>query len=404
MDTPSKTAALQPEVWTSSSNEVLKLFITDSSGAHNFPPVFTYPIFGDAETIYGYKELVIFLCFDHYTFYPFLNIKYADKLDDPEIVDLKPKLLEFLPKSTVFKDEIEWVDNIKEEKDSYKIPGELYDLFEKEVDGEVSTFDIYKLDLQNGGLELHQRLQILVLLFIEAGSYIDSSDPLWDVYVLYKRADEPSIVGYSTVYNYWKYPGSEKFDKGELEARKKISQFIILPTWQGQGLGGEFYTHLFDKWQTSPSISEVVVEDPNESFDDMRDRCDLNTLNSKINLSLITTKLDHQWIENTRHKYKLEKRQFSRLLEMILLYKLKNNLGYDTKKDIRIFIKKRLYEKNKEALNGLDENVRKDKLQTAYEALEQDYYRILKDLKLGEIKLSLKREIDDDNVSKKRKV
>jgi len=398
-DTPSKTAALQPEAWTSSSNEVLKLFITDSSGAHNFPPVFTYPIFGDAETIYGYKELVIFLCFDHYTFYPFLNIKYTEKLDDPEIVELKPKLMEFLPESTVFKDEIEWVDSIKEEKDSYKIPGELYDTFEKEIDGQNSKFDIYKLNLQDvGGMELHKRLQILALLFIEAGSYIDSSDTLWDVYVLYKQSsDEPSIVGYTTVYNYWKYPGSEKFDKGELEVRKKISQFIILPTWQGQGLGGEFYSRLFDKWFISPSVSEVVVEDPNESVDDMRDRCDLEKLNSKINLSLITTKLDNQWIENTRHKYKLEKRQFSRLVEMILLYKLKNNLGYDTKKDIRVFIKRRLYEKNKEALNGLEENVRKDKLQTAYEALEQDYYRIL-----GDIKLSMKREIDENNENKKK--
>jgi hypothetical protein len=249
-----------------------------------------------------------------------------------------------------------------------------------------------------GGMELHKRLQILALLFIEAGSYIDSSDTLWDVYVLYKQSsDEPSIVGYTTVYNYWKYPGSEKFDKGELEVRKKISQFIILPTWQGQGLGGEFYSRLFDKWFISPSVSEVVVEDPNESVDDMRDRCDLEKLNSKINLSLITTKLDNQWIENTRHKYKLEKRQFSRLVEMILLYKLKNNLGYDTKKDIRVFIKRRLYEKNKEALNGLEENVRKDKLQTAYEALEQDYYRIL-----GDIKLSMKREIDENNENKKK--
>lgn len=83
-------ASLRPEQWTSSSNDALKLFVTNKEAAVNFQPTFTYPIFGDAETIYGYKDLNIFLCFDHFTFKPFLNIKYTEKLnDDPEIIDIK---------------------------------------------------------------------------------------------------------------------------------------------------------------------------------------------------------------------------------------------------------------------------------------------------------------------------
>lgn len=120
---------MQPEQWTTSSNEALKLFVTNPEAALNFQPTFTYPIFGDAETIYGYKDLDIFLCFDHYTFKPFLNIKYSAKLtDDPEIIDIKKTIDEFLPKLTIFKDEVKWVDSIKEEKDNgYKIPGKLID-------------------------------------------------------------------------------------------------------------------------------------------------------------------------------------------------------------------------------------------------------------------------------------
>ena len=34
---------------------------------------------------------------------------------------------------------------------------------------------------------VHQRLQILVLLFIEAGSFIDAKDELWNLYVLYEK-------------------------------------------------------------------------------------------------------------------------------------------------------------------------------------------------------------------------
>lgn len=250
------------------------------------------------------------------------------------------------------------------------------------------------------GYELHQRLQILVLLFIEAGSFIDAKDELWNLYVFYEKGNskdnsEPSIVGFTTAYNYWKYPGAEKFDSANHEVRIKISQFIILPMYQGQGLGQLFYTHLFNKWLKDDSIIEVVIEDPNESFDDLRDRADLKRLNEdpEFDFNDVTTTVDKNWIEKTRKRLKLEKRQFSRLLEIILLYKLKQGGFPDiTKKDVRLFIKKRLYDKNKEGLATLDDNTKKDKLQTAYQALEEDYYRIL-----GELKLNIKRKSDNDD-------
>lgn len=392
-------ASLRPEQWTSSSNDALKLFVTNKEAAVNFQPTFTYPIFGDAETIYGYKDLNIFLCFDHFTFKPFLNIKYTEKLnDDPEIIDIKKTIDEYLPNLTIFKDEVKWVDSIEEEKkNGYKIPGELIDSFELKD----KEYEVYKIDLKSEiGYELHQRLQILVLLFIEAGSFIDAKDELWNLYVFYEKVNskdnsEPSIVGFTTAYNYWKYPGAEKFDSANHEVRIKISQFIILPMYQGQGLGQLFYTHLFNKWLKDDSIIEVVIEDPNESFDDLRDRADLKRLNEdpEFDFNDVTTTVDKNWIEKTRKRLKLEKRQFSRLLEIILLYKLKQGGFPDiTKKDVRLFIKKRLYDKNKEGLATLDDNTKKDKLQTAYQALEEDYYRIL-----GELKLNIKRKSDNDD-------
>ncbi|ODV80908.1 histone acetyltransferase type B catalytic subunit [Suhomyces tanzawaensis NRRL Y-17324] len=391
----SAVSALQPELWTSSSNEVLKIFITDGTGAINFSPEFTYPIFGDAETIYGYKDLVIFLCFDHYTFYPFLNIKYSEKLDDPEIGDLKEKISEFLPLTTVFKDEEKWVDSIEDEKKQYQIPGDLVQEFTK--DGE--DFSIYKLNLSDvAGLELHKRLQILVLLFIEAGSYIDAGDKLWEVYVLYKKsAKEPSIVGFTTVYNYWRYGGAEKFDLDVQQVRKKISQFIIMPPHQGKGLGGTFYKQLSEQWDKDALVTEIVIEDPNESFDDLRDRVDLKRLNEQIDISAISTASSPEWLNTTRTALKLEKRQFSRLVEMILLYKLKHKQD-ESARAVRLHIKRRLYEKNKDGLSGLDENTKKDKLQTAYIALEEDYYRIL-----GDIKLNTKRKTEEGSTGVKKK-
>ncbi|RCK60678.1 Histone acetyltransferase type B catalytic subunit [Candida viswanathii] len=400
-------ASLRPEQWTSSANEALKLFITNSGEAVTFPPTFTYPLFGDAETIYGYRDLDVFLCFDHYTFLPFLNVKYAEKLrDDAEIVDVKETMLKHLPDLTVFKDEVKWVDAIEaEKKNGYAIPGVKVDSFEGEGGRE---FEIYRIDLKSeSGFELHQRLQILVLLFIEAGSFIDAKDELWNLYVFYEKGkdQEPSIVGFTTAYNYWKYPGASKFDSEEQEVRIKISQFIILPVYQGQGLGPLFYTHLFNKWLQDDGIIEVVIEDPNESFDDLRDRADLKRLNEDplFDFNEVTPSVDKAWIEKTRKRLKLEKRQFARLLEIILLYKLKQG-GFPgvTKKNVRLFIKKRLYDKNKEGLATLDDNTKKDKLQTAYQALEEDYYRILGDLKLNIKRKSSGGGGDDDEQSSKR--
>lgn len=392
-------ASLQPELWTSSSNDALQIYITDSDGtALNFHPNFTYPIFGDSEQIFGYRDLVIFLCFDHCTFYPFLNVKYSDKLNDDTLEDPREKLLSYLPESTIFKDEVKWVDSINKEKEGFEIPGELV--------GNIFThgddkFGIYKLDLKNAqGLELHKRLQILVLLFIEAGSYIDHQDELWDIYVMYKVTDAktPSIIGFCTAYNYWKYGGFEKFDSNQQEVRKKISQFIVLPMYQGLKLGGRFYNKLYEYWMQDPRVIEVVVEDPSESFDDLRDRCDLtrlcqNTIKvASVDLPLINT----EWATKLRQEQKLEKRQFSRLLEMILIYQLEHNLTNITKKQVRLFIKKRLYEKNKEILDGLDEPTRLDKLQTAYASLELDYKRILSGLSLH------KRALDSTEGSSKK--
>lgn len=47
------------EEWAVSSNKALKLALVGPESTLDFSPVFTYPIFGDAETLYGFKDLSI---------------------------------------------------------------------------------------------------------------------------------------------------------------------------------------------------------------------------------------------------------------------------------------------------------------------------------------------------------
>lgn len=70
-------------------------------------------------------------------------------------------------------------------------------------------------------------------------------------------------------------------------------------------------------------IIELGVEDPSESFDVLRDVNDLRWLSDEHLLDNKTAAdMNRNWIEQERQKLKVPKRQFLRLIEMLLLHKL----------------------------------------------------------------------------------
>lgn len=65
-----------------------------------FYPQFTYPIFGDEETIFGYKDLRIALRFAAHDLRSNVNISYSErfkKVEEIEAMDLNKALKQFLP-------------------------------------------------------------------------------------------------------------------------------------------------------------------------------------------------------------------------------------------------------------------------------------------------------------------
>ncbi|CDK26237.1 unnamed protein product [Kuraishia capsulata CBS 1993] len=381
--------SFDPDKWTVSSNDALQISLAEPQGAFSFRPAFTYPVFGDSEQIFGYKDLKIALAFDCAALFPFLSVTYSSKLENhDDIIDVQAKLLEFLPKETIISDENKWLDVV--EADKFEIPGTKIKTYHRGDE----EFSIYKSTLSEAS-KLHLRIRIFVLLFIEAASYIDETDPVWEIYLVYKTSGEkPSFVGFSTVYSYWYFESMEKHDLValkndvlDLKIRKKISQFVILPPYQQKGHGRELYSGMVEQFLQDDQVLEICVEDPSEQFDDLRDRCDLERLYREGVFSEendFTSGLDvSAWIKKVISKTKLEKRQFARLVEMAML---KNEFGT---KEIRLKIKRRLYVKNKDSLVELDIPTRKDKLQTAYQRLEEDYLRILERVNIGSKKRKL---------------
>jgi hypothetical protein len=108
-------AAFRKSIWSNNlsitgsadANEALQISLVTPSvnGAtslHTFHPRFTYPIFGDEESIFGYQDLNINLKFNASDMRPGLQITYNKKfkaVGDVEPADLKEILEPFLPKS-----------------------------------------------------------------------------------------------------------------------------------------------------------------------------------------------------------------------------------------------------------------------------------------------------------------
>ncbi|KAB8301573.1 hypothetical protein EYC80_003417 [Monilinia laxa] len=358
--------------WSADSNDAIHIsLVTPSVGGttsiHTFNPKFTYSIFGDEESIFGYQGLKINLKYNVCDMRPGLQITYNKKfkpVGDIEPTDLKAVLEPFLPK-TAFEKSSVFESNIAAIPSDWHPPGELFRTLE--IGGE--TFEIWKGNLSDPFIQQTiKRIQILVPFFIEGGTLLDldeSEDDLgrWTVFFLYQKKQSAAtffeksssyvFTGFSTVYRYYMYtpttpPQSPNGDKiapeftlpvdgvsfDTLPCRSRISQFMILPPFQNGGKGSIFYNAIFDYLYDDPYTREITVEDPNEAFDDLRDINDFARLRKdarfqqlKLNSSLkinpkgpAPTKLfDTKLYEEIRAQMKIAPRQFARVHEMYLL-------------------------------------------------------------------------------------
>lgn len=361
--------------------------------------------------------------------------------------------------------------------DNWTPPGTL----QETIDGPDGQYEIWKGSLEDPAIkQLNSRIQILVPMLIEGGSYIgqnpesDSSDidlsdaNRWTVFFLYrtqKSDDEPDkksyvFVGYSTVYRFfyfgrpptpppesgdkWELPDGS-FDLSNLPCRTRLSQFIILPPFQGKGNGAKLYKSIFQHYHKHDQTHEFTVENPNEAFDDLRDVCDLTFLKTipdfvelKLDSSVTIPKkgpvpnlvVGGDKLEEIRLNAKIAPRQFHRVLEMYLMSQLPSSVRPSMALDDdrpaptqadkhlerlwQLIVKQRLYRHNREALSQIEQAERIDKLQETLTGVELEYARILAAYEraaghvLGPSQSNGKRKLDDEagdkTASKKARV
>ena len=404
----------------------------------SFHPQFTYSIFGDDEQIFGYKGLKVNLRYRANDMRPHLSISHIQKFEtvgDTEATDVKEVLKNHLP-PIAFSTDKDFVDSTKLTKPEWTPPGTLH----KTIEDATGTYEIWKGTLDDPAVkQLVTRVQIMVPMFIEGGTYIGGENALedddrWTVFLLYKKEkanleNRPPyvFVGYSTVYRFFYFtkrqqptpppadredvelPLNGNFDLMSLPCRSRLSQFLILPAFQGQGNGERLYKTIFEFYSKHPETKELTVEDPNEAFDVLRDLCDLDYVDSLAEFkdlhidasyqppktgTIPNTIVDQDKLDSLRKLTKIAPRQFARVVEMYLMSKLPTSVRPTlptntaprpkaTAEDNHLlnlwelFVKIRLYIRNKDTLGQLEKEERIEKIHETLSSVEFEYAGIL---------------------------
>jgi histone acetyltransferase 1 len=362
-------------------------------------------------------------------------------------VDLSPELFrEHLPEPVE--------DDASATSSDWKPPGELMNSFS--VHGK--QYEIWKSPLgDDKARRIWQNMRILVLLFIEGATTegLDDEETLdrWSLYLLYDvtplsnaSATPYTLAGFSTSYRSWIFPTfdimratkqlpspppdangeaqkytpprltqdpetylfNEKVNRLETSSRERISQFLILPPYQGQSLGSRLYDVIFQDLVKKPFIYEIPVEDPSEAFDAMRDYSDIvylrkipafQSLSVASSLPPESLRKDSPIprnqilgngadLEKLRIATKIVSRQFYRMVELHTLSTIpssnrsraritrkgKSSNENDRKYYFwRLALKHRIYGQNADALDQMEVPEKVDKLEAAVDNQQEEY-------------------------------
>ncbi|EWC47001.1 hypothetical protein DRE_03763 [Drechslerella stenobrocha 248] len=391
-----------------------------ASKPQTFHPPLTYQLF-ENETIYGYKNLAVDLKFRQDDMSPSLAVAYDARLPtdgpsndskgDAKVDDVEPLLREYLPADTP--------SDLDLSESTFTPPGLCVNTYTRKG----SKFQIYHSNVDDPiALDIVRRSQILVLFFIEAGSVIDLDEDWvknrWDVFFLYETLpdNKSALVGFCTVHKYWYFSPAEKTTEGEpagaegtdedrsssflgtitegarfpREHRARISQFLVLPPYQKQGHAKELYNTIVEQYLAGSEVKEITVEDPSERFEELRDVADYTRLKkaSLVSTAVAQNLLESRtaakpWIETQRQLAKMPRRQFMRMVELLLLEHIFMTKSPEIDEQLEkyaMYVKERLYRHNKDILMQLEREERGEKLHETYVNVFEGYLTLLKKL------------------------
>lgn len=366
-----------------------------------FKPEMSHQVFGDSETIFGYRDLRVKLYYSAGLLETYLDMTYSEKInklayEGVEADEVLPKIATKLTPS-IHNNLDSFIESLKKDE-TFRPYGELLYSFSVNDNGHTRQFEVYKADMTCKGFrEYHQRLQTFVLWYIDAANFIDIDDDQWHYFNMFEKYKSTSgciqygTIGFATVYQYYAYPH---------HTRPRIAQVLILPPFQTIGLGTHLLHAIYCEYIGRNEVKDITVEDPSVGFQRIRDYVDAincSKLPSFSRESLLQGFNKTMAIE-AREKYKINKKQARRVYEILRLRitDISNEQEY---RDYRLDVKRRLnipYKREQNDIKKLElalkslnkrSNVslplpeqRIKVLEKAYRLLEEDYKKVVKRL------------------------
>ncbi|KAI5295694.1 histone acetyltransferase 1 [Ascosphaera acerosa] len=371
----SSVPGLTQPAGTCDASSALQLALVQATGEQparlatvaSFAPEYTHAVFGEEESIFGYKGLNITLRFAAHDLRPHVHITYDERFNtvgDTRALDLAETLKPFVVEES-FQTLQEYERAVSRDATSdFQPPGSLVDTFTSKG----RTFEVWAGTLADPDVRrLFDRIQVVIPLFIDGGQLIETDDVewtlrRWTIYFLYEkiRPSQPSLPSYSiaglaTTYRWYFYHRQTKSRPqpheitfplphdsdllSKLPSRLRVAQFLILQPHQGMGLGSHLYKTIQAACLADPAAHELTVEDPNEDFSNLRDANDYRLLRPELDKLHVTINdkpyppdmrkrprrmptaalLPVAELEALRTRRKLTRNQFAHVLEMYLL-------------------------------------------------------------------------------------
>jgi len=369
--------------WTVRANDVMNISFVRSEEdmkdkTKQFHPSFTHQNF-NKEKIVGFKGLQLNLYFSP-AFDVLVENIFTEKSEKQPIADDVLRILSTrLTQGQPVNDRTTFMKLLDDQNYNFKPFGNLIHSYQTSKPN--TTYEIYKCELTDPNVkQFHVKVQPFVLWFIDGASYITSigdneDDSSWNIFYIFEKQQESekskySLVGFTTIYNFYAYPDL---------MRKRISQVLILPTYQRQGHGVHLLRSIYNDCHSNPKIKDITVEDASLDFTRLRDCVDIKILLEEVDFFKEDPlpSLDSTIVEQIRKETKFSTEQIKHCYD-IIDFKQTDQQDKEQYKEFRMRIKRKLYKKYEDILSDKsDPKEKKQELDAIYKELEQGFKDVL---------------------------
>nr|XP_023029651.1 histone acetyltransferase type B catalytic subunit [Leptinotarsa decemlineata]XP_023029652.1 histone acetyltransferase type B catalytic subunit [Leptinotarsa decemlineata] len=322
-----------------------------------FKPIMAHQIFGDSESIFGYRSLSINLYYLHNSARCYVDLQASGEikggLNQPD--DIMKSLDQYLPENyTTEKNEfLKMIENEIHDTIFGTVLNEFKDTKKNEIIPSQEEYAKYKITLCDTKDEkfqqFHSRFETFITWFIDGANFIDLTDERWMIFYAFEEVFHPETgkpyitpVGYCTVYKFLAYPN---------KIRARISQFFVLPSHQKRGIGTSLYQTVFKHIQGIADVVDITVEEPTLTFQRIRDVDDCSIIYNKLKETGISlTNNNLKKIFNIIKTNKICRKQCLRIYDILRAYEASQNV--DNYKSFLACIKERIRSENEKETRG----------------------------------------------------